>query len=375
MVLKPGLQQEKLIEQTVGLYESLIGDDSLESLVWTGLGSGNPLTRDENYRWNSLADQGMFDAERQQRFIEGLEESGIRNIRVGLSNHLIDIKKEESWSDHDALIRDISDAGLNISLDLHHFGIEDQFRVVDADGKTVGLQSYYLHPAWPDYFAEFAAQAFDRYSTQIQAVTLINEPETTVGFNSEMWHGAFPGWVSPQHSFYYIERGIQVAKAAVKARIALQKQMAVSGRRVLFVHPEATVYKAYWADFNKYNRFFASDLILGHQWLLEADLDALASRPMSDIVGARTRKRTSDRTSLDWVVEKYVVNGQSSESQELNRQRLVSSLAELKALHAALARDFGGVIRFLASNHLWRSGKRSAILSCLWRSGSACAIW
>jgi beta-glucosidase/6-phospho-beta-glucosidase/beta-galactosidase len=345
VVLKPGAEQARLIEQTVALYESLIGDDSLESLVWSGLESGNPLTRDENYRWNSLADQGMFDAKRRERFIEGLEESGIRNIRVGLSNHLIDVENEESWSDHDALIRDISDAGLNISLDLHHFGIEDQFRVVDADGKTVGPLSYYLNPAWPDFFAEFAAKAFDRYNAQIQAVTLINEPETTVGFNSEMWHGAFPGWNSPQNNFYYIERGIQVAKAAVKARIALQKQMAGSGKRVLFVHPEAAVYKAYWADFNTYNRFFASDLILGHRWLLEADLDALASRPMSDIVRAWTRKRTYDRTSLDWVVENYVVYNQSPENHELNRKRLVGSLTELKALHAALARDYGVSMR------------------------------
>jgi beta-glucosidase/6-phospho-beta-glucosidase/beta-galactosidase len=338
-VREPDSRSAAWTAATLSLYENLIGDDSLASLVWTGIESGNPLTRDESYRWDSLADQGMFDPVRRQDFISGLEEVGIRNIRAGLSNHLINPDDEASWRAHDEMIRDFSEAGLNISLDFHHFGIEDRFRVTDADGKTVGPESYYLNAAWPDYFAAFAAKAFERYSGQIKAVTLINEPETTVGFNSEMWHGAFPGWSSEKNNHYYIERGIQVAKAAVKARDAIQKQIAASGERVLFVHPEAAVFKPYWTDFNKFNRFFASDLILGHGWLIDADLDALARRPIADIVGAWERKRAAERTSLDWAVENYVVYGQQPSDYEANRDRLVQKLRELKDLHLALSRD------------------------------------
>lgn len=334
-----------LTEATLGLYAKLIGDDSLDSLMWTGLESGNPLTRDEGFRWDSLEDQGMFDPARRQRLIAELAASGIRNIRIGLSNHRIDPADESSWREHDDLIRDLSEAGLNISLDLHHFGIEDRFRVTDEDGRTRGDASYYLNPAWPDYFADFAAKAFQRYGTQIKAITLINEPETTVGFNSEMWHGAFPGWHSPRNNIYYVERALQVAKAAVKARIALQKQIAASGQRVLFLHPEAAVYKPYWPEFNRYNRFFTSDLILGQDWLLDADLDALARRPMDDIIGAWQRTPAAERTSLDWAVENNVVHGQRAEDRQASRDRLVQSLGELRDLHAALTRDFGITMR------------------------------
>lgn len=332
-------------KETMRLYRQLVGSSSEKNFLWSGIESGNPLTRNEEYRWDSLQDQGLFDPHRRSELIDSLQTLGIRNIRMGMSNHRINIDDGKSWSDHDRLIGDLAAGGLNISLDLHHFGIEDRFRVVDAKGHTSGASSYYLNAAWPDYFARFAAEAFRRYGASIKAITLINEPETTVGFNSEMWHGAFPRWSSSQNNFFYIERAVQVAKAAVKARMAIEEEMQLTGQQVFFVHPEAAVYKPSWEDFNRFNRFVTSDLILGKEWLMEADLDALARRPMADIVGAWQRMQVSERSQLDWMIENYVVYNQPAEVREKNRRRLVTLLAELRALHQGLHERYGITMR------------------------------
>jgi beta-glucosidase/6-phospho-beta-glucosidase/beta-galactosidase len=332
-------------QETVRLYHQLIGRRSRDNFIWTGIESGNPLTRDESYRWDSLEDQGLFDPVKRKALLESLQRLGIRNIRMGMSNHRVEIDKQESWREHDELMSALAEGGLNISLDLHHFGIEDRFRVSDDEGHTVGQSSYYLHPDWPDHFARFAAEAFRRYGSRIKAITLINEPETTVGFNSEMWHGAFPRWSSPLNGFFYVERAIQVAKAAVKARLAIEEEMQRSGHKVFFMHPEAAVYKPSWSDFNRFNRFFASDLILGKDWLLNLDIDELSTRPMSSIASSWQGKPSAERSELDWLIQTYVIQSQPEDSWKHNRQRLVKLLRELQALHQSLHDRYGVSMR------------------------------
>src|SRR4051812_7662248 len=75
---------------TVDLYSQTFGEPSLRSFLWTGIESGNPLTRDESYRWDSLDDQGLFDHQRRRLLAARLIDLGILNVRLGLSNHLID---------------------------------------------------------------------------------------------------------------------------------------------------------------------------------------------------------------------------------------------------------------------------------------------
>jgi beta-glucosidase/6-phospho-beta-glucosidase/beta-galactosidase len=338
-------EDQERIAQTVALYQALIGRDTIWSLLWTGVESANPLTRDEQYRWNSLRDQDLYNPDNRRKLAAILTRLGIVNLRIGMSNHEIDLADDATWRDHDALIQDLSNAGLNLSLDLHHFGIEDRFRVIAADGTTVGPKSYYLHPDWPDYFARFAGKAFARYGERLKAVTLINEPETTVGFASQIWNGGFPGWDSPLHHFYYIERAIQVAKAAVKARTAIEADLRRSGHRVLFVHTEAAVYKPDWEDFNRFIRFLPSDLILGQDWLMNANLNAFAGMPMDEIVGRWQRTSPEQRTSLDWRVENYVVSSQLERAREANRKRLIGLLRNLRDLHLLLQEQYGKSMR------------------------------
>jgi hypothetical protein len=328
-------------DQTIALYEDSIGANTPSSLLWTGVETGNPLTRDEQFRWNSLRDQGLFDPELRAKTISELRNLGLINVRLGLSNHEIDLDDESSWAEHDALIDDFQQGGISISLDLHHFGVEDRFRTSDADGGTIPEQSYYLHPDWPDYFARFAAAAFERYGSKIKAVTLINEPETTVGFNSEMWHGAFPGWGDRRDRYFYVERAFQIAKGALKARLAIERQMRRTGQRVFFMHTEAAVHKPDRPTFNAHVRFFPSDLILGQDWLMRVNVGALARAPLARLAADWARGPEAARSSLDWLVESYVIEARDVGSREALRDRLAAHLRELRELHRALARDYG----------------------------------
>jgi len=338
-VLTPS--EQALVDATVALYATTIGGNAPNSLLWSGIETANPLTRDEGYRWNSLRDQGLFDPERRAKLISEAQSLGLANIRIGLSNHEIDLNDPSSWAEHDAFVSDLAKAGLNLSLDMHHFGIEDRFRVTDAAGRTIPSESYYLNPEWPDYFARFAAAAFARYGASVKAVTLINEPETTVGFNSEMWNGGFPGWGDPRHAHFYVERAFALARAAVKARSAIEAQLQGSGRRVLFMHTEAAVYKPGRPDFNRFVRFMPSDLILGQGWLMKADLSALSDSSVAALDRKVRRTPEALKTSLDWLVSAYVLSSHNSQEREASRARLVELMQGLRDLHLALARDFG----------------------------------
>lgn len=335
--LRVASDAERAVQRaTIARYEALIGSNTPASWLWTGIETANPLTRDENYRWNALRDQRLMDGGVRKTVIDQLLATGVTNIRLGLSNHEIDLDDEASWAEHDALIADFADAGLNISLDLHHFGVEDRFRAVGADGRAAPERSYYLNPSWPTYFARFAAAAYARYADRIKAVTIVNEPETTIGFNSEMWHGAFPGWGDPRHDRFYVERAFQVAKAAVKARTAIERQRSTTPRDLLFVHTEAVVYKPGADAFNRFVRFLPSDLILGQRWLLQADIDQLAGAPLGQLAAVALLKTDNARTSLDWLVDRYVLSVQGDAAQEKRRMRLADMLRELVALHRAL---------------------------------------
>ena len=332
-------------DATIALYKERFGRNSPSSFLWSGLETANPLTRDESYRWNALDDQGLFDPERRAAMIDRAAALGIVNLRIGLANHEIDLDEPASWAKHDAFVRDLAAAGLNLSLDLHHFGVEDRFRSADASGALLPETSYYLHPDWPDYFARFSAEAFRRYGDQIRAVTLVNEPETTVGFNSEMWHGAVPGWGDPRHDLYYVERAFAIAAGAVKARLAIEAELAKTGGRTLFVHTEAAVWKPGKTDFNRAVRFLPSDLILGKSWLLETDPERLAATPLDRLAREARRKDRATRGSRQWLLSAYVFSTRDVDEQAARLRKLAGMIASLGALHRELSTTFGKTMR------------------------------
>ncbi|MES3037839.1 MAG: hypothetical protein V4736_08030 [Bdellovibrionota bacterium] len=346
-VLKMTAPEAARNSQTARMYFNNFGRDTSQSLIWTGIESGNPLTRFEDYRWDSLKEQGLYDSATRKKLVATLKAMGIRNIRLGMSNHNIDIDDKKTWQATTDMINDFADGGLKISLDLHHFGIEDrpnQFRIKGKDGKTIPEISYYLHKDWPDYFSTFALRVVQKYHTKLAAITIMNEPETVVGFNGEMWHGGFPGWSHRDANRWYIERSIQVARASVKARLKIEKFLSefTEERRpkLFFMHTEASVFKVYWEDFNLYRRFVISDLILGTDWLLSADIKRLETMPMSEIDGWWHRLTPKTRTNYHWLLENYLIYNQAPEKREKLRANLVKTLGDLQNLHKKLYNDF-----------------------------------
>lgn len=352
-VFAPTKKVIERIRTTTQLFHKVFGSDSIRAFLWTGVESGNPLTRDEKYRWNSLKDQGFYDPTLRQKFIATLKSKGISTIRFGLSNHEIDINDPTSWRDHDAMINDLHNAGIKIVLDLHHFGIEDSFRKLDSQGKEIPQESFYLNPAWPNYFAKFCAQVYLRYHDKVSGFTLMNEPETVVGFNGEMLHGGFPGWSSPESNYWYIERSLNVAEASVKARLAIEgeaRKIYGPNVQVPFVHTEASVHKLYWEDFNRFRRFLVSDFILGNDWMKEADVRALAKMKIPEngsdsIEGRWGRTPDEKRTSYDWLLENYIIYNRAPEKREADRARLVRRLGYLQGLHRKLETQYGMTMR------------------------------
>ena len=331
--------------RTISLYNASIGRNSPRAMIWSGIETANPLTADGGYRWNALADQGLFDPERRASLIASMRSLGLTNLRIGIANHEIDLDAPDSWAAHDAFVGDLAEGGLNLSLDLHHFGVEDRFRFVDASGRLVPEKSWYLHPDWQDYFARFSAEAFRRYGDKIKAVTLVNEPETTIGFNSEMWHGAFPGWGDPRHDRFYVERAFAIASGAVKARMAVEIVAEATGRRPLFMHTEGAVWKPGRSDFNRIVRFLPSDLILGQDWLFEADLEKLATAPLTALRRSARSKDLSTRGSVEWLLDVYVFKGSDVKTQGVRRERLVKLISDLRGLHQELKRVHGVTMR------------------------------
>lgn len=372
---------------TAELYFARFGRDRVGGFLWTGIETGNNLTMDLDERWDSLRDSGLYAADNRRSLVRSLRALGIRNLRIGMPNHLIHRRADGGWEEDgwrlvDGMLADLAapsapgrDDGLRISLDLHHFGIEDRFRVpADRSQQIDHERSFYLDPAWPDYFADFAREAFRRFRHRIAALTIINEPDTTTQFNAGFWHGGFPGF-GPEATPYTAARAIAIAKAAVLARLAIEREIAADprGMRPLFLHTEAAQWKPDDDDFVRYGRFLASDLILGHAWLLGPAVARLArrdpdtgqrtgfavERPSDGIDLATRAGRWSegygtpgeDLGALDHLIDRVVAaprpvhRGARPVTPAERYDRLIEGLAELRELHRRLRRETGMTMR------------------------------
>jgi hypothetical protein len=369
--------QAKEIEKTARLYFAHFGRDNLSSFLWSGVETGNTLTGRMDYRWNSLREAGFYDPKTRAQFIEGLKRSGIKNLRFGFSNHEIfknldGTWNEASWKNADDMIGDLTASGINLSLDLHHFGIESRF-CVDSKGLPATYQkgpdelcdqnkydptkSFYLNPEWPEYFASFAEEAFRRYHDKVKAFTFINEPETVKGFNSGLWAGAFPGWQTPPYptaGYYEAERAINIGLAAVKARLRIEnyirKQKIPLNQHPIFLHTEATVPKAHWPDFNQYIRYITSDLILGADWLMNSSINQLSEEPSLAKVAARVQWELASpnkRTVLHLLTSQSIWWGFQDGLKEQDDRRIhfFDRLRELRARHLELKDRFHQTMR------------------------------
>jgi len=357
------------IRRTTDLYFRYFGKNTFASFIWSGVESGNTLTSDMTYRWNSLRESGFYDPRARAKIIRSLKKTGVRNLRFGFSNHEIFKNPDGSWNEAswrraDAMIRELTEAGFSLALDLHHFGIESRF-CVDSAGRPATYmrageilcdkarydptRSFYLHPAWPDYYADFSLEVFRRYHSRVRVFTLINEPETVKGFNSGLWNGAFPGWLHPPMptaGYYEAERAIKIGIAAVRARLKIEdyirREGLASDQHPLFLHAEALVPKPHWPEFNEFVRFITSDTILGVSWVMEPDFEKLKQLPLSEVEKHLGWTPNLKLTVLNLLTVQSIWQGfhDSEIEKEARKRRFFDLLSELQKAHRQLRSEF-----------------------------------
>lgn len=361
------------MKNTAETYFKNFGRNNLKSFLWSGIETGNTLTSKMDYRWNSIKEAGMYDPATRKKFIEGLKKTGISNLRFGFSNHEIKrispgVWDESSWNKATEMINDFVDNGIDLSLDLNHFGIESEF-CVDRNNQPVtyykdGMElcredlydptkSFLLHQDWPRYFSDFAMEAFKRFFPKVKAFTIINEPETVKGFNSGLWYGAFPGWGNaiPTAGYFEAKRSIRVGIAAVKARLRIERYLKEKQfkEHPVFLHVEAMVPKMHWSDFNQHIRYITSDTILGMSWVMDNDFSAMKKIPVSELMRSIYWNWMPEekRTVFNLLAAQTIYWGfdANESTQELRKNEFLSSLEYLQKLHLRLKLDFNQTMK------------------------------
>jgi beta-glucosidase/6-phospho-beta-glucosidase/beta-galactosidase len=333
------------IPKTLNLYKR-----TFQKFFWTGIECSNPLS-DKGERWDELAYTNFYDTANRRRQIALMKAYGIENVRLGIPNHKIaeskgwqtfdkvrafcdrlEIKpltrlldhldKALFWQPFTEIIKDFKREGIKISLDLQHFGLPQQFH-----NKENPAQSDYLNPEWVDHYTRFALTTVKHYSSDLDAITLINEPLVTNKFSGLWWNESFPGnETDPRFNRFFIERGLLIGKAAIKARIAIEQYLKETETnperaRKIYVHNESLERRSGEksdTDFNEFKRFLTSDLILGQDWLLKSD--KIKPNPM-----------------MDWIEAQYIRPDHKTEDQ----QKLYASLEEVRSLHQELQKTTG----------------------------------
>jgi beta-glucosidase/6-phospho-beta-glucosidase/beta-galactosidase len=373
LVPRPKDDSIEEIKETSKAYYHNFGRNTLKSFLWSGIETGNTLTTNMDYRWNSLQEAGMYDPDVRKKFIQGLKRIGITKLRFGFSNHEIKrispgIWDEDSWTQATEMINDLVDNGIDLSLDLNHFGLESDF-CVDSNYRPVtyvkdGIElcrsnlhdptkSFLLHPLWPDYFADFAIEAFKRFFPKVKTFTLINEPETVKGFNSGLWYGAFPGWgnTNPTPGYYEAKRAISVGTAAVKARLRIESYLKEirSTERPIYLHVEAMVPKLKWNDFNNHIRYITSDTILGHSWVMENNFTAMKDVPVADLMRSIYWDWLPEekRTVFNLLAAQTIYWGfdGNEATQEKRKTEFLTKLEYLQKLHRTLKKNFNQTMK------------------------------
>jgi hypothetical protein len=259
----PDAQRRAENEKTIVLFKQHFHDP-----IWTGLEGSDPIHTSTGQRFELNRTSGLYNPFSRKQQIRALKELGIENVRVALPYPKI--ADEGSWAVSDAILSDLKEAGLHVSLDGQHFGLPTQFH-----DPTHPEKSDYLNPDWPDHYAEFVSQAFARYHEQFDAFTLINEPMVTISFSGNHWNEGMPGWGHPDFNHYFIDRALYVGEATTKARAKIEAYIQMSPEpekaRRIFLHNEAIDWRTDYPDGNQFRRFLASDLILGADWLLKGD--------------------------------------------------------------------------------------------------------
>ncbi len=296
-------------QETIALFK-----ETFSSFFWTGIECSNPQSP-EGERWDQLAFTGIYEDEHLDRQLDAMDECQIENVRLGMPNHIM--VEQDNWQVFTNILDRFKARNKKVSLDLLHFGLPAAYRNDEKPEESV-----FLNPDWPNHFIEFGMKAVKTYLPKLDAITIINEPMITNRFSAVKWNEAMPGsFDHPQYDHYFIRRALLIAKAALKARFEIEAHLQEEGRRVIFIHNDSCEHQPDDFHFNEFNRFLASDLILGHEWLLEDDFQ---------------------KTDMyRWMARHYVRQDNLAD----DIQHLIVELETIKQYHILFERRFGKTMK------------------------------
>ncbi len=182
--------------------------------------------------------------------------AGASTIRYGMPWQRTEVEPGVyDWSLWDRALAAADDAGLDVVVDLCHFGLPDHLCGPGSD------HAGFTDPAWVDSFLDYTAAFLARYP-EPRLFTPVNEP-TTTAFCSALW-GAWNDGLSTLEDYGRALVLCQMADASAAAMIRADRPAAFPGAEALqipaMVHPsrvaEAETQISQW--------FAALDLRTGH---------------------------------------------------------------------------------------------------------------
>jgi hypothetical protein len=352
--------------KTKMLFNAYFPKNEAGGYLGTFFEGGHPyiLTPRGPYQWNSTKVSGMEDPKLFREAVEALMKRGMKNIRLAPNLHQVIPGNPASWDRYIDRLETIWRAGGTPTISVAFFPSLKHWEKKSASGEVDPAKSYLLHPDWPTDMGDLTETLMTRVwerASKIEkelgrplqvAVNPINEPETLASFNRQFWHGAHAPWGHPETMRYYVPSIVQIGKANVEIRRAVEKTS--GGRRILFVHNEAMTPDAYGNDRGG-GKYAVSKFMLGDDVLLKADLDGYREKPLDKLRKYLTDRGTSGKLNeVEWTLREYVFGAwnETDSARETARAEIITSLRALRDLHVSFARETGKTMKTDCMLHL-----------------------
>lgn len=335
----------KIAKSTKELYDSYFPPSDPSSYVGTFFESGNPYIQTARgpYQWDSIKASGMDDPVLFGKAVTALTKAGIKSIRIGPNLFELDPERPESWNSFIDKIEIMWRKGATPTISVAFFPGLKRWEVKSPNGEIDYSKSYLLNPKFPGDIGRLTTgmmKVLWKRAAVVEAdlgrkvnivINPINEPETFAGFNRQFWHGAHANWGHPETMKYYVPSVIQIAKANVEIRLAVEANN--NGRRILFAHNEAMT-PVYYPSHQGGGRFAVSKFMLGDNVILKADLEVLRTMNLTEL----KEMVIDEKDELLWSIKKFVFGSwnKTPEAQEKARHILMTQFEDLKNLHLSL---------------------------------------
>jgi hypothetical protein len=338
-------EEVQIAKRSKELFDEYFPPSDPSSFIGTFFESGNPYIQTQRgpYQWDSIKASEMSDPALFLEAVTTLKKAGIKSMRIGPNLFELDPANSKSWDPFIDKIEVMWRNGVTPTISVAFFPSLKRWEKKSADGKIDYENSYLLHPQFPKDMGRLTTgmmtELWKRASIVEKdlghrvnlMVNPINEPETLAGFNRHFWHGAHANWGDPETMKFYVPSVIQIAKANVEIRLAVEALS--NGRRILFAHNEAMT-PVYYPSHQGGGRFAVSKFMLGDDVVLKADLDELERMNLTDL----KVKVSEEGNELLWAMNKFIFGewNKTAKDQEEARLFIVKEFQALKDLHLSL---------------------------------------